>query len=72
MNRKTITAQIEEEAYRLLRKHPEGIRWSDLNSKIKESNPDFHPKTVNGVIWKMPQKFPEKISKIKGLYSLKK
>lgn len=69
----TITGQIEEMAFRLLKENPEGIRWSELNTMIKKSNPSFHPKTINGTVWKLPQKYPDKVYKpSKGLFRLLK
>jgi hypothetical protein len=70
---KPITHQINEKALALLEKNPEGLRWSDLLSKIKASNPKFHPKTVNGCVWKLVEKFPDKVYKpSKGLLRLVK
>lgn len=70
---KPITRQINEKALKLLEKHPKGIRWSELLRKIKEGNPNFHPKTVNGCVWKLVEKFPDQVYKpSKGLFRLKK
>jgi len=68
----TITGKIEEMAFQLLEENPEGIRWSELNSMIKKSNPNFHPKTINGTVWKLTQKYPDRISKTNGLFRLLK
>ncbi|OGD67975.1 hypothetical protein A3I18_00090 [Candidatus Campbellbacteria bacterium RIFCSPLOWO2_02_FULL_35_11] len=71
MNKPTITGQINAKVFELLEQHPEGLRWSELLSKIKKSNPDFHPKTVNGCVWKLVQKFPDKVYKpSKGVFRL--
>ena len=68
-----VTHRINAKAFELLEKHPEGLRWSELLSKIKASDPTFHPKTVNGCVWKLVQKFPEKVYKpSKGLFCLLK
>jgi len=73
MKKITITGRINTKALELLQQHPEGLRWSDLISKIKASDPSFHPKTVNGSIWKLVQKFPDKVYKpSKGLFRLQK
>ena len=45
----------------LLEKNPEGIRWTELLSQIKKSDRNFHPKTVNGCVWKLIEKFPDKV-----------
>lgn len=69
----TITQRIYNKAFELLDKHPEGIRWSDLISQILQSDPTLHPKTVNGCIWKLAEKFPDKVYKpSKGLFLLLK
>jgi len=71
--KKPVTHRINEKALTLLEKHPEGIRWSELIAKIKKSNPDFHPKTVNGCIWKLVERYPDKVYKPeKGLFRLQK
>ena len=69
----TITGRITATAFELLEQHPEGIRWSELNAKIEASDPGFHPKTVNGTVWKLVEKFPDKVYKpSKGLFRLRK
>lgn len=73
MDKSTVTGRINAEAFELLEQHPEGLRWSELLSKIKESDPTFHPKTVNGCVWKLVEKYPDKIYKpSKGLFRLLK
>ena len=48
MNELTITSQINKLIFKLLKENPKGLHWSELLKKIKENNPMFHPKTVNG------------------------
>lgn len=73
MNRLTITGRINEMALGLLQEHPEGLRWSELLAKIKASDPSFHPKTVNGCVWKLVARFPDKVYKpSKGIFRLTK
>ena len=68
-----VTELINEKAFELLEQHPEGLHFSELRSKIEASNHNFHPKTVNGCVWKLPQKFPDKIYKpSKGIFRLLK
>ena len=68
-----VTHRIYALALELLETHPEGLRWVDLLKKIKESDRSFHPKTVNGCVWKLVEKFPDKVYKpSKGLFSLVK
>lgn len=69
----TITGQINTTALKLLEKNPEGIRWSELLKKIEAAHPDFHPKTINGCVWKLTEKFPDTVYKpSKGLFRLVK
>jgi hypothetical protein len=73
MDKPTITGRINAKAFELLEQHPEGLRWSELLSKIKLSDPSFHPKTVNGCVWKLVERFPGKVYKpSKGLFRLLK
>lgn len=73
MGKSTVTGRINAIAFELLEQHPDGLRWADLLSKIKESDPAFHPKTVNGCVWKLVEKYPEKVYKpSKGLFRLLK
>ncbi len=46
MQSSKVTHRINAKVFELLEKHTEGLRWSDLLSKIKASDPNFHPKTV--------------------------
>ncbi|HJY98499.1 MAG TPA: hypothetical protein VJ227_02170 [Patescibacteria group bacterium] len=69
----TVTGRINAKALELLEQNPEGLHWSELLSKIKESDPSLHPKTVNGCVWKLIEKFPDKVYKpSKGLFRLLK
>ncbi|TAK97050.1 hypothetical protein EPO05_00385 [Patescibacteria group bacterium] len=73
MGKSTITGRVNATALRLLEQHPEGLRWSELLSKIKEADRGLHPKTVNGCVWKLVQRFPDKVYKpSKGLFRLLK
>jgi hypothetical protein len=71
MNKKpqTITGQINQKAVELLKKHPEGIRWSEMLKLIQGAYPDFHPKTINGTVWKLVENNPSEVYKPeKGLF----
>lgn len=69
----TITSQIYETIFDLLEKNPEGLRWSELLKEVAKKHPDFHPKTVNGCVWKLVEKYPDKVYKPKkGLFKLAK
>ena len=66
-----ITHRINAKIFELLEQHPEGLSWTELRKKVEASDPGFHPKTVNGLIWKLTQNFPEKVYKpSKGLFRL--
>ena len=66
-----VTHRINAKALELLEQHPEGIPWSELLSKIEESDRTFHPKTVNGCVWKLVERFPDQVYKpSKGLFRL--
>lgn len=66
-----VTERIEATALDLLWQHPEGLRWTDLRRKIEESDPGFHPKTVNGCVWKLVERYPDRVYKpSKGLFRL--
>lgn len=69
----TITGRINAKALELLDEHPEGLRWSELLAGVQASDPGFHPKTVNGCVWKLVEKHPDKVYKpSKGLFRLVK
>jgi SLT domain-containing protein len=73
INLSTITGRINTKALDLLEKHPEGLRWADLLVMIKKSDTNFHPKTINGCVWRLTEKFPDKVYKpSKGLFRLVK
>ncbi len=67
-----VTERINATALDLLRKNPEGLRWTELRKKIEASDASFHPKTVNGCVWKLVENFPDRVYKpSKGLFRLK-
>ena len=68
-----VTERIYAKAFELLEQHPEGLRFTELRRKIEESDRSFHPKTVNGCVWKLVQKFPDRVYKpSRGLFRLLK
>lgn len=68
-----ITHRINAKALQLLDEHPEGLRWSEISKLIRESDDTYHPKTVNGCVWKLIEKYPDKVYKpSKGLFRLVK
>jgi len=73
INSSKVTERIEATALKLLDQHPEGLRWTDLRRRIEESDPGFHPKTVNGCVWKLVERYPDRVYKpAKGLFRLLK
>lgn len=73
INSSKVTERIEATALELLEQHPEGLRWTDLRRRIEESDPGFHPKTVNGCVWKLVERYPDRVYKpSKGLFQLLK
>lgn len=69
---KPITHQINETALKILKENPGGVRTTELNRKIQERHPDFHPKTINGCTWKLVENFPDQVHKPeRGLFKLK-
>ena len=69
INPNTITGKINTTALDIIENSAEGIRGVDLLAKIKEHNPDFHPKTINGCVWKLVDNFPNRVYKpSKGLF----
>ncbi len=68
-NPTTITGQINQKAIDLLSDSPEGIRWSEMLKLIQGAYPDFHPKTINGTVWKLVENNPKEVYKPeKGLF----
>ena len=73
INSSKVTERIEATALKLLEEHPAGLQWADLNRKIEQSDPRFHPKTVNGTVWKLTEKYPDRVHKpSRGLFKLRK
>lgn len=71
INSPKVTERIEATAFELLAQHPEGLRWTDLNKRIEETDSNFHPKTVNGCVWKLVERYPDRVYKpSKGLFRL--
>lgn len=69
----TITARVYEIIMKALDENPEGLQWTELLRIIKTTDPTIHPKTANGLIWKLVEKFPDQIHKPqKGLFQLVK
>lgn len=66
-----VTHRIYTTALAILKAHPEGVRWKDLLIQIQKSDPTLHPKTINGCVWKLTERFPDTVHKpSKGLFKL--
>lgn len=73
MKKIPITHQINNKALELLENSPNGIRWTNLKTQLEQAFPDFHPKTINGCVWKLIEKYPDKVYKPeKGLFMIRK
>jgi hypothetical protein len=72
-NTSTITGRIYAIIFDLLEAHPEGVRWTELLKLIQQADPSLHPKTINGCVWKLIEKYPNEVYKPeKGLFRLQK
>ena len=71
INSAKVTERINATAIKLLAENPDGLSWTDLRRKIEESDPTFHTKTVNGCVWKLVERHPDRVHKpSKGLFKL--
>lgn len=69
----TITGRIYAMIFDILENNPNGVRWVDLLKMIQEADPSLHPKTVNGCVWQLLEKYPNTVYKPeKGLFKLTK
>lgn len=59
----TITATTHQIIFQILEENKDGIQWSDLAKEVLAKNPSLHPKTVNGLIWKLVHTFPKQVYK---------
>jgi len=68
-----VVSDINNKAIELLNERPEGIRWSELLRLLQAVNKNWHPKTVNGCVWQLVNKYPDQVYKPeKGLFRLTK
>ena len=67
----TIGERIVEQAFKLLKDHPDGIRYSELVRNVAETDASFKINTVHGNVWGIDAKFPEMVYKpARGLFRL--
>lgn len=66
-----VTEQIKAKALDLLKKNPEGLRYTELLRQIQESNTDFKPNTIAGSIWNLDAAYSNEVYKpSRGLFRL--
>jgi hypothetical protein len=58
-----IGEQITQKARDIIEGEPQGIRYSHLVRRIKESLPDANLNTINGNIWNLDSRYPQEIYK---------
>ena len=63
MKPETITSRVISKAITLLENNPNGLHTTELKRMIEGWDPTLHPKTINGLIWKLPQNYPEIVYK---------
>ena len=70
-NEATITGNIYKYIFEVLTANPSGVQWKDLDTAVQTKFPDYHPKTINGCIWKLTDKYPAHVHKPeKGRFAL--
>ena len=68
-----VTTRIKNKALELLDQCPKGLKYSELHARISEFDHTFNTNTINGSIWNLDAKFPDKVYKpAKGLFRLLK
>lgn len=68
-----VTERIKTKAFELLEQFPDGLRFSELQAKILESDNSFKQNTVNGSIWNLDIAYSDKVYKpSRGLFRLLK
>lgn len=66
---KLSVKQIRDLALEIVRKHPGGIRLSELTAQIATLSPETPPNTIGGSTWDLAQKFPNEVIKpSRGLF----
>lgn len=67
----TIGEKITTIALDQLKKHPDGIRYTDLVSRIQATDPVLKKNTIHGTVWDLATRLPEKVYKpSRGLFRL--
>lgn len=67
----TIGEKITAFAFEHLKKHPDGIRYTDLVKRIQGSDASLKTNTIHGTVWDLATRLPEKVYKpSRGLFRL--
>lgn len=73
ITKNTVTGTIYTIIFKILNENPEGVRWIELLKLIEQTDKSLHPKTINGCVWKLVERYPDQVFKPeKGLFKLKK
>jgi hypothetical protein len=66
---KLTVKQIQDVALELVKVHPGGIRYSELVNRVHTEHPETPKNTINGSLWNLETKHPDKVSKpSRGLF----
>ncbi|MBI3271619.1 MAG: hypothetical protein HYZ53_21695 [Planctomycetes bacterium] len=67
----TIAEKIITIALEQLKKHPDGIRYTDLVSLVQATDPSLNKNTIHGTVWDLAIRLPDKVYKpSRGLFRL--
>ena len=68
-----IGEQIAKKAFEVLEAAPEGVRYSDLVSRVGQLDSSFNLNTIRGTVWNLHEQYPDRVYKpSRGLFRLKK
>jgi hypothetical protein len=71
MRQPRIRERIKSIAFDLLKKNPQGLRYSDLHRQIRSTDAALNANTINTSIWNLDTVEPELVYKpVKGLFRL--
>ncbi|WP_146339303.1 hypothetical protein [Nesterenkonia sp. NBAIMH1] len=69
----SVRARVTKIVFDELERHPDGMQWADLLRAIQAEGPEIHPKTANGIVWKLVEDHPESVHKpARGRFQLLK
>ena len=71
MRQPRIRERIRSIAFDLLKKNPQGLRYSDLHRQIRSTDAGLNVNTINTSIWNLDAAEPDRVYKpVKGLFRL--